>query len=152
MNLETDSPVEGASVAINKNYYAGSLNPEEELAQAFSSEEVLARAAIGTGREVLVVKAAGKSAYDMWPFPCKQLCQCKVGGQYHKRRCGKIYNNCAATILSTVDGEGGKWYQIQSGNVKGYIKAQYFITGAEAEVDCKTGGHTDGPRRQHVNS
>ena len=36
MNLETDSPVAGASVAIN-NYYAGSLNPEEELAQAFSS-------------------------------------------------------------------------------------------------------------------
>ena len=24
---------------------------------------------------------------------------------------GKIYNNCAATILATVDGEGGKWYQ-----------------------------------------
>ena len=60
MNLETDSPVAGASVAIN-NYYAGSLNPEEELAQAFSSEEMLVmrifsggeagpRRHIGTGR------------------------------------------------------------------------------------------------------
>ncbi|MCI8949558.1 MAG: SH3 domain-containing protein [Lachnospiraceae bacterium] len=46
---------------------------------------------------------------------------------------GKIYNNCAATILQTVEGEGGNWYQIQSGNVSGYIKAQYFITGAQAE-------------------
>lgn len=46
---------------------------------------------------------------------------------------GKIYNNCAATILETVDGEGGKWYRIQSGTVTGYMKAQYFITGAEAE-------------------
>lgn len=45
---------------------------------------------------------------------------------------GKIYNNCAATILETVDGEGGKWYKIQSGTVEGYIKAQYFITGDEA--------------------
>lgn len=45
---------------------------------------------------------------------------------------GKIYNNCAATILETVDGEGGKWYRIQSGTVNGYIKAQYFITGEEA--------------------
>ena len=45
---------------------------------------------------------------------------------------GKIYNNCAATILAEVDGEGGKWYQIQSGTVQGYIKAQYFITGDEA--------------------
>ena len=42
---------------------------------------------------------------------------------------GKIYNNCAATILATVDGEGGKWYKIQSGTVTGYIKAQYFVTG-----------------------
>lgn len=50
---------------------------------------------------------------------------------------GKIYNNCAATILGTVDGEGGKWYQIKSGNVTGYIKAEYFITGAEAEKIAK---------------
>ena len=41
---------------------------------------------------------------------------------------GKIYNNCAATILASVDGEGGKWYQIRSGTVTGYIKAEYFIT------------------------
>lgn len=46
---------------------------------------------------------------------------------------GKIYNNCAATILENVDGEGGKWYRIQSGSVNGYIKAKYFITGEEAE-------------------
>ncbi|MGN0159470.1 MAG: NlpC/P60 family protein [Brotaphodocola sp.] len=45
---------------------------------------------------------------------------------------GKIYNNCAATILETVDGEGGQWYRIQSGTVNGYMKAQYFITGQEA--------------------
>ena len=46
---------------------------------------------------------------------------------------GKIYNNCAATILETVEGEGGKWYRIQSGAVTGYIKAQYFVTGDSAE-------------------
>lgn len=46
---------------------------------------------------------------------------------------GKIYNNCAATILETVEGEGGSWYRIQSGTVNGFIKAQYFITGEAAE-------------------
>lgn len=50
---------------------------------------------------------------------------------------GKIYNNCAANILETVEGEGGSWYRIQSGTVSGYIKAQYFITGAEAEAIAK---------------
>ena len=47
---------------------------------------------------------------------------------------GKIYNNCAATILETVEGEGGSWYLIQSGTVNGFIKSQYFITGQEAET------------------
>lgn len=46
---------------------------------------------------------------------------------------GKIYNNCAATIAETVEGEGGAWYKIKSGTVEGYIKAQYFITGEAAE-------------------
>lgn len=47
---------------------------------------------------------------------------------------GKIYNNCAATILETVEGEGGSWYRIQSGTVNGFIKSQYFITGQAAET------------------
>lgn len=47
---------------------------------------------------------------------------------------GKIYNNCAATIEETVEGEDGTWYRIKSGTVDGFIKAQYFITGEEAET------------------
>ncbi len=50
---------------------------------------------------------------------------------------GKIYNNCAATILETVAGEDGDWYRIESGSVSGYIKAEFFITGAEAEKIAK---------------
>ena len=46
---------------------------------------------------------------------------------------GKIYNNCAATIEEEVEGEDGTWYKITSGNVEGYIKAEYFVTGDEAE-------------------
>lgn len=46
---------------------------------------------------------------------------------------GKIYNNCAAVIEETVTGEDGTWYKIKSGTVEGFIKAQYFITGEEAE-------------------
>lgn len=43
---------------------------------------------------------------------------------------GKIYNDCAATILAVE----GDWYKIESGNVEGYIKSEYFITGDEAEA------------------
>lgn len=49
---------------------------------------------------------------------------------------GKIYNNCAATIVATE----GEWYKIESGNVSGYIKSEYFITGDAAEakaLECR---------------
>ncbi len=42
---------------------------------------------------------------------------------------GKIYNHCAATIV----GKEGDWYKITSGNASGYVSAEYFATGEEAE-------------------
>ena len=54
---------------------------------------------------------------------------------------GKIYDKAAATILKTVNGEDGEWYYIQSGSVKGYMKAEYFVTGEEAEKIAKEVGN-----------
>ncbi|MDF2539189.1 MAG: hypothetical protein K0S76_2210 [Herbinix sp.] len=42
---------------------------------------------------------------------------------------GKLYNNCAATIIDKKD----DWYQVKSGSVTGYIKADYLIIGEQAE-------------------
>ena len=42
----------------------------------------------------------------------------------------KIYNFDSATILS----QSGDWYEIQSGNAYGYVKAEYFATGEEASA------------------
>ena len=41
---------------------------------------------------------------------------------------GKLYNNSVGTFLSEEDG----WYQINSGSVTGYVKAEYCVTGDEA--------------------
>lgn len=42
---------------------------------------------------------------------------------------GKLYNNSAATVLETT--EDG-WYRITSGNVEGYVKAEYVVVGDES--------------------
>lgn len=47
---------------------------------------------------------------------------------------GKIYNNNSVTIL----GQLGDWYEIQSGNVTGYVKADYFATGETADEIAET--------------
>ena len=44
---------------------------------------------------------------------------------------GKIYDGAVAEILS-IAGENDDWYQIVSGNVEGYIKAEFFLRGEEA--------------------
>ncbi len=143
INLETDSSVAGVSVAMN-NYYAGSLDPENELAEAFSSNEAMDQV-VKSGKEdaPTVKNPSSSSAYD-------NVAVSQVSNYVNVRNeantksavVGKIYNNCAATILDTVNGEGGTWYKIQSGSVNGYIKAQYFITGAEAEKKARQVGTT----------
>lgn len=41
---------------------------------------------------------------------------------------GKLYNNSVGTFLSEENG----WYQITSGTVTGYVKAEYCVTGEDA--------------------
>ena len=45
---------------------------------------------------------------------------------------GKIYSGAIAQILAVVEGEDGNWFQIVSGDVEGYIKAEYFLYGDAA--------------------
>ncbi len=44
---------------------------------------------------------------------------------------GKMYDGSVAQILSMA-GDDGEWFQVVSGNVEGYIKAEYFIYGDDA--------------------
>lgn len=79
------------------------------------------------------------------PEDGQNLAVCQAAGAVHIRRqpttasaiVGKIHRNAAAYILATVDGEGGSWYQIQSGTVSGYVKASYFVTGEQAQEAAK---------------
>lgn len=50
---------------------------------------------------------------------------------------GKLYNNAGATILGECNG----WYLIESGDVTGYVKAEYFVTGDAAQRISKQVGN-----------
>ena len=47
---------------------------------------------------------------------------------------GKLYNNSVGELLEVE----GDWYHITSGNVDGYVKAEYCVTGLEAISLAKT--------------
>ena len=45
---------------------------------------------------------------------------------------GKLFNNSVGDVEASEDG----WYLINSGNVHGYVKGEYVVTGDDAEADC----------------
>jgi len=49
---------------------------------------------------------------------------------------GKLYNNSVGTFITDADG----WYQITSGNVTGFVKAEYCVTGDAAVALAKQVG------------
>ena len=46
---------------------------------------------------------------------------------------GKMLRDSGCEILSKVEKDDGIWYEIQSGDVYGYVSADYMLTGQEAE-------------------
>lgn len=166
-NLETGSSLAGISVALN-NFYAGNTEPEKQLASIYP--EIENKAVRGTGNASggaakASAEGAGTSSGGGQAAAPKEtkaskpktsaydnIAVSKVNGSVNIRTeantssgvTGKIYNDSAATILDTVEGEGGKWYKIQSGSVTGFIKADYFVTGNQAESRAKEVGTTYG--------
>lgn len=158
MNPDTEAPVAGISVVLN-NYYTRNDEPERTLAAALDARAIekasgfrLAQAYAGeteklesgvlkvqqlsatkTAKETPVVAAAADAYANVAVSQVSGYVNVRAAANTQSDIVGKIYNNCAATILETVEGEGGQWYRIQSGSVTGYIKAQYFVTGEAAE-------------------
>ena len=196
--LDVESAVAGMAVPLN-NYFAGSLNPEEELKQFLDSYAIINQEPapedplVGepTGEYEEETSAEETSAEETSPEetspeetseeetttqmpvedplvgePTEPETEAPKVSPYanvavsHVRKdsfvnvrsepnttsekLGKLYNDCAATILNTVEGEDGLWYEIQSGSVRGYIKSEYFLTGDEAEARAIEIGKLEG--------
>lgn len=60
---------------------------------------------------------------------CDEYINVRSGANTDSEVTAKIYNNGSATVLA----QEGDWFKIESGNAVGYVKAEYFATGAKAE-------------------
>ena len=70
--------------------------------------------------------AAGMLAFAQ----CEEYINIRQNPDTDSEVVAKIYNHGAAEI----EEQDGDWYKIRSGNAEGYVKAEYFATGAEAET------------------
>ena len=158
--MSTERAIAGMSVALN-NYYASSLTPDSDIADILkrvASEQedkknVSAQTEADTTAEESTAaqesEAETEAEEETSPYANVAIARVDTEDGYVNVRTeastngeivGKIYNNCAATIVDTVEGENGTWYEIQSGSVEGFIKSEFFVTGADAEAIAKEVG------------
>lgn len=111
-----DAPIAGVSLAFSQSL--GEKSEEAVRAAAETEEQI-------TENETPVVE----SEYtDIAIAQVDNYVNVRAEASTEAEVVGKLYNNSAATVLeTTADG----WYRITSGNVTGYVKCEYVVTGDE---------------------
>lgn len=113
-NLNKDVPSAGMAIALN-NYFEDYAKVESDILGILNP---------------VVTQTEQPSFYDSVAISqVNDYVNVRISASVDSEIVGKIYNNCAATIIS----QEGEWYKIQSGNVSGYIKSEFFLTGDAAE-------------------
>ena len=79
--------------------------------------------------EQMTVAADDSHVGELVFAQCDEYINVRSGANTDSEVTAKIYNNGSATVLA----QEGDWFKIESGNAVGYVKAEYFATGAEAE-------------------
>jgi cell wall-associated NlpC family hydrolase len=93
----------------------------ETIAQEVQAEEGTAQDSEAT----VDTSMSGELAFAQ----CDEYINVRTSADTDSEVVGKVYNNGSVTILGQV----GDWYEVQSGNATGYVKAEYFATGEEAQ-------------------
>ncbi len=154
--LNTDVESAGAAVAI-ENYTTNSDNADVEKLLPTTADKGTQTTTSTVGNEVKVKVNETKKVAKTDSASAKNKAEAKFGdvaiakvaggkeGYVNVRKKasteskieGKVYNNCGVTILAEENG----WYKIKSGNCKGYVKADYFVTGAKASNSALENGY-----------
>lgn len=121
-------PSGGVNLTLSKGPSLGSLKGDKKYPEI---EDVVEISSI---EELRVAKAAALAEIEQKEFESLVIAQ--VDYYVNVRSIpsedgevvGKLYDNSVGTFLTEEDG----WYQIQSGAVTGYVKAEYCVTGKEA--------------------
>lgn len=107
----------------------------EASSLSLAAEEGIA--SVMTEAQAADPEADEKVLEDMTPSEYDGICIAQVNDYVNVRSdasedseiLGKLYDKSAGIVEDEVDG----WYKITSGSVTGYVKAEYVVTGEEAE-------------------
>ena len=117
--LDTEFASAGGSVALEEYCEASDANkPEAEIATIIEKSVQAVKEEHSIFKDVCIANVEEEGYVNVRKNPTTEA---KV--------VGKIFGNCGGQIIKEKDG----WYKIKSGNVKGWVKAEYFVTGEDAK-------------------
>ncbi|MDO4324226.1 MAG: SH3 domain-containing protein, partial [Lachnospiraceae bacterium] len=119
----------GVPASAVQNVSAETETAETEAAEVTEQPEVQTEAPETEAPEtepVVDTSMSGEMAFAQ----CDEYINVRSDASADSEVVGKVYNNGSVTILSQV----GDWYEVQSGNATGYVKAEFFATGDQAQA------------------
>ena len=117
----TEATTEAAQEAATEAVQETAAEAAQDTTDASTAEETENSAQAG----VLDTSMNGQMAFAQ----CEEYINVRKEASADSEVVGKVYNNGSVTILGAIDG----WYKVQSGNATGYVNAEYFATGAQAD-------------------
>lgn len=125
----TEAATEAAQEAATEAVQETAAEAAQDTTDVSAAEETENSAQAG----VLDTSMNGQMAFAQ----CEEYINVRKEASTDSEVVGKVYNNGSVTILGAIDG----WYKVQSGNATGYVNAEYFATGAQAEAIAKEVGY-----------
>ena len=125
----TEATTEAAQEAATEAVQETAAEAAQDTTDASAAEETENSAQAG----VLDTSMNGQMAFAQ----CEEYINVRKEASTDSEVVGKVYNNGSVTILGAIDG----WYKVQSGNATGYVNAEYFATGAQAEAIAEEVGY-----------
>lgn len=152
---ETEMTAEAESIEAEAETETAKAVTEETEEEAAGTEEEKTEVAAREEKEAAEVVAAGETeeaGNEEWQnrlmADVDEFLYVRAGGDENAEVVGKLYNGAVAEIVEV----GDAWTHIISGNVDGYVKNDYCVTGEDAfayaveNVETKAEIQTDGLR------
>lgn len=138
--LSSSLPSAGAGTTLNKPVEVASVNEtnDAETDPQSVSEVTEEVAVVDAGAALAAEKAAEEEKFaSLVIAKCNDYVNVRQEPSEEAEILGKLYDKSVGEFVS--EAEGG-WYEITSGSVTGYVKAEYVVTGEDAVALAKEVG------------
>lgn len=125
--LTSSSPTSGISLALSRYLAESTITVKSVAKQTTDTQTVTAAETRAVVTEVQDTEKTEKKKKVMIVAQVDGYVNVRAHADENSKILGKLYDDSVGTVIKEKDG----WYKIKSGNVTGYVKAEYVAVGTK---------------------